>query len=80
MRMRIYRILGGEGIGGKVLGEDKMRLSLVLCDLLDLVEQMNIQIASHIHASSPPPNNAASFTAASALAKNLTSYMKNITL
>lgn len=35
----------------------------VLCDLLDLVQQMHAQLASHVHVSSPTASNAVVFTA-----------------
>lgn len=33
----------------------------VLCDLLDLVEQMNSQLAAHKHGPTSPPDNAIDF-------------------
>lgn len=62
------------------LGSEGVNVLQVLCDLLDLVEQMNLQIAGHVHASSPPPTNATYFTSAGSLAKNLASKTKPITL
>lgn len=62
------------------LGSEGVNVLQVLCDLLDLVEQMNVQIAGHVHASSPPPINAATFTAASVTAKQLANDMKSITV
>ncbi|WP_426232945.1 hypothetical protein [Pseudomonas sp. TWP3-2] len=62
------------------LGSQSVNVLQVLCDLIDLVDQMNIQVASHVHASSPPPNNAAAFTAGSASAKQQALKLKPITL
>ncbi len=62
------------------LGSEGVNVLQVLCDLLDLVEQMNIQIAAHVHASSPPPNNASSFTADAASASALSGKLKPITV
>jgi hypothetical protein len=44
------------------LGSEGVNVLQVLCELLDLVEQSNIQIAGHVHASSPVPSNAEVFT------------------
>ena len=62
------------------IGSSGVNVLQVLCELLDLVEQMNIQIAGHAHASSPVPNNAAAFTAASGVAKQQGAKLKPITL
>lgn len=61
------------------LGSEGVNVLQVLCDLLDLVQQMNSQIAVHVHASSPAPNNAAVFTLASATAKQQVAKLTPIT-
>ena len=43
------------------LGSEGVNVLQVLCDLIDVVIQMNTDIASHQHGSSPVPTNAASF-------------------
>ena len=43
------------------LGSEGVNVLQVLCDLLDLVQQMNIQLASHTHGPSPGASNAAEF-------------------
>jgi hypothetical protein len=45
------------------LGSESVNVLQVLCDLIDLVTQMNSDIAGHVHGSSPVPSNAASFAA-----------------
>ena len=40
------------------IGSESVNLFQVVCDLLDLVQEMNVQLAGHIHAESPVPNNA----------------------
>ncbi|WP_404941683.1 hypothetical protein [Pseudomonas danubii] len=45
------------------LGSESVNVLQVLCDLLDLVQEMNIQLAGHTHGPTPPPSNAAAFTA-----------------
>jgi len=62
------------------LGFEGVNVLQVLCDLLDLVEQMNDQIASHTHASSPVPNNAAAFAAYQLAARKFSGVMKPITI
>ena len=43
------------------IGSEDVNVLQVLCDLIDLVIQMNTDIAGHQHGSSPVPTNAASF-------------------
>jgi len=61
------------------LGSEGVNVLQVLCDLLDLVEQMNTQIAGHVHASSPPPSNAGAFSANASQAASLGGQLKPIT-
>lgn len=60
------------------LGSERVNVLQVLCDLLDLVQQMNTQLASHNHGPTPPPNNAAIFTANSTITENLSTLLKPI--
>lgn len=62
------------------LGSEGVNVLQVLCDLLDLVEQMNLQIAGHVHGATPLPSNAALFTAIEMEARNLSYKIKPITL
>jgi hypothetical protein len=62
------------------LGSEDVNTLKVLCDLIDLVDQMNIQLAEHVHGPTPPPTNASAFTAASGTAKQLSGKMKPIVL
>nr|WP_256347438.1 MULTISPECIES: hypothetical protein [unclassified Pseudomonas] len=62
------------------LGSEGVNVLQVLCDLLDLVQQMNIQLASHTHGPTPAPGNAAAFTDNSGKAMILSSRTKSITL
>jgi hypothetical protein len=61
------------------LGSTEVNVLQVMCDLLDLVEQMNTQLASHTHGPTPPPGNAAAFTTAASSAKVMLGMMKPIT-
>lgn len=38
------------------LGSESVNVLQVLCDTLDLLEQMNLQIAAHTHSATPPPS------------------------
>lgn len=59
----LERVKGGrQSIAAKTwLGSESVNVLQVLCDLIDLVIEMNTDIAGHVHQSSPPPTNAASF-------------------
>ena len=62
------------------LGSEGVNVLQVLCDLLDLVQQMNTQLAGHTHGPTPVPGNAAAFTTNAATATELGAKMKPITL
>lgn len=62
------------------LGSESVIVLKVLCDLLDLVQEMNTQLAGHTHGPTPPPNNAAAFTIASVIAIQQGEKLKMITL
>jgi hypothetical protein len=51
----------------------------VLCDALDLLQEMSTQIAAHVHGTGPVPTNAAAFTADAAKAALLSAKLKPIT-
>jgi len=61
------------------LGSEGVNVLQVLCDLLDLVQQMNIQLAGHTHGQTPPPGNAAAFTDNSAAVVKLSEKRAPIT-
>lgn len=62
------------------LGSEGVNVLQILCDLLSLVEKMNVQLAGHIHGSSPVPNNAAIFSTAATTAETLLNKLSPITL
>ena len=62
------------------LGSEGVNVLRVLCDLLDLVQEMNAQLASHTHGPTPPPGNASAFTSYAAKATALSAAMDPITL
>ncbi len=61
------------------IGSESVNLFQVVCDVLDLLEQMNAQIAGHVHGTSPVPSNASSFTENIALAAEYIAALKPIT-
>ena len=61
------------------LGSEAVNVLQVLCDLIDLVTQMNTQIAGHMHGSSPVPSNAANFITNAGTGLQLTGQLKPIT-
>lgn len=64
------------------LGSESVNVLQVLCDLLDLVQQMNTQIATHTHVPGPTPSPAdtATFTANATVANLLNTKVKPMTL
>lgn len=62
------------------LGSEGVNVLQVLCDLLDLVQEMNAQLAIHTHGPTPVPSNAAAFTQAGTSTLLLSTKLKPITL
>ncbi|MBF8766668.1 hypothetical protein IR009_15720 [Pseudomonas putida] len=61
------------------LGSESVNTLQILCDLIDLVIQMNTNIAAHTHGPSPVPSNAGSFTAHAGTGVKLFGQLKPIT-
>ncbi|AMB78596.1 hypothetical protein AV641_05670 [Pseudomonas fragi] len=61
------------------IGSESVNVLQVLCDVIDLVIQMNTDIAGHQHASSPVPTNAASFAGHAGTCTQLSGQLKPIT-
>ena len=61
------------------IGSESVNLFQVVCDLLDLVQEMNGQLASHTHGLTPVPSNATAFTESLAKVLILSSRTKKIT-
>ena len=61
------------------LGSEQVNVLQVLLDLLSLVEQMNLQIAAHVHGSSPAANNAAVFSSTALQTAHLLQELQAIT-
>lgn len=64
------------------LGSEGVNVLQVLCDLLDLVQQMNTQMAAHTHVPGPAvsPSDATKFIANASTAENLAISLKSIKL
>ncbi|KPW19345.1 Uncharacterized protein ALO90_02760 [Pseudomonas amygdali pv. aesculi] len=62
------------------VGSGGVNIFQVVCDLLDLVQDMNTQLAAHTHGSTPVPGNAAAFTAAAGNVAVLSAKLKLVTL
>jgi len=61
------------------LGSEEVNVLQVLCSLLDLVQQMNAQLASHNHGPTPPPSNADVFTENVKFTKIMLVALKSVT-
>ena len=63
------------------LGSEGVNVLQVLCDLIDLVLEMNLQLATHTHVPGPTPSptDAAGFAAKAATAETLAVQLKTIT-
>ena len=64
------------------VGSEGVNVLQVLCDLLDLVQQMNTQLAAHTHVPGPAPSqtDAAAFSAKALSAGLMAAKLKPITL
>lgn len=64
------------------IGSERVNLFNVVCEMLDLVQEMNTQLASHTHLPGPTPSPAdvSAFAAKSAQALSLATKLKPITL
>ncbi len=61
------------------LGSESVNVLQVLCDLIDLVVLMNIDLAEHTHGPSPVPTNAGAFAGHAATGGSLSGQLKPIT-
>ncbi|MGU3346768.1 hypothetical protein [Pseudomonas monsensis] len=64
------------------IGSETVNLFRVVCDMLDLLQQMNAQLAAHTHVPGPTPSpaDAAAFTAKATQASAIAILLKRITL
>lgn len=62
------------------IGSESVNLFQVVCDLLDLVEQMNTQLAGHTHGPTPVPGNASEYSLLASSVKNLSIKLHPISM
>ncbi|SED87037.1 hypothetical protein SAMN04515675_2893 [Pseudomonas costantinii] len=62
------------------LGAEGVNVLQVLCELLDLVQQMNVQLANHVHGPTPVPNSSGDFIKVGAEVVKISEKLKAITL
>lgn len=62
------------------VGSEGVNIFKVMCDLLDLVQDMNTQLAAHTHGPTPVPGNAAAFADDAVKAAAMASLVKAVTL
>ena len=61
------------------VGSDSVNIFKVVCDLLDMVQQMNLQLSEHTHGPTPVPLNAEAFAANGGVALSLYQQLSPIT-
>ena len=62
------------------IGSESVNLFQVVCDLLDLLQKMNTQLANHTHGPTPVPSSADVFTNSSIEAQEMLARIMSITL
>ncbi|WP_448645612.1 hypothetical protein [Pseudomonas mohnii] len=64
------------------IGSGTVNLFQVVCDTLDLLQEMNTQLAAHTHVpgTTPSPSDAAAFSSKAARASTLSTRLKPVTL
>jgi len=61
------------------IGSHDVNLFKVVCEMLELLQEMNMQLAAHVHGPTPTPGNAGAFKAAAVTATQLEEKLKLIT-
>lgn len=62
------------------IGSSDINLLQVVCDLIELVKRMNVELAAHTHGPTPPPNNSESLTSNAASAGLMGGALNSITV
>ncbi|UVM33408.1 hypothetical protein [Pseudomonas sp. B21-019] len=62
------------------LGSERTNVLQILCDLMDVVQEMNTQLAGHVHGATPIPNNSTAFATQAAQTSLLSAELKPIIL
>ena len=61
------------------IGSEDVNLFKVVCDTLDLLQELNTQLSVHTHGPTPPPNTASAFKDGAAQALHFSTALKAIT-
>ncbi len=61
------------------IGSESMNLFQTVCEILELIQEMNILLAAHTHGASPVPSNAAALLVNARSAETLAASLKLIT-
>lgn len=62
------------------LGSEKVNVLLVLCDLLNIVKEMNLQLSAHKHSPTLPPDNADAFSVLQVSTSKLVERLKPVVM
>lgn len=62
------------------IGSADVNLFKVVCDTLDLLQEMNSQLAVHTHGPTPVPGNASAFASAASVSSQLSAKLLRVTL
>jgi hypothetical protein len=62
------------------IGSSEVNFFRIVCDVIDILERMNMQIASHVHGSGPAVNQAPAFVNEAGNSSRLGIILKGITL
>src|SRR5450830_692867 len=65
-------------VGGDM--QERTNVLQILCDLMDVVQEMNTQLAEHVHGATPIPNNSTAFATQAAQTSLLSAELKPIIL
>jgi hypothetical protein len=62
------------------IGSEDVNLFKIVCDTLDLLQEMNTQLAAHTHGPTPVPSNAAAFSTHASKSVQMGEKLKTVTL
>jgi len=62
------------------IGSEDVNLFRIVCDVLDLLREMNAQLAAHTHGPTPVPSNATAFSTHASTSVQMGETLKAITL
>jgi len=62
------------------IGSEDVNLFQIVCETLEVLEEINAQLATHTHGPSPVPGNAAAFASARTIAARLRATVEPIVM